>query len=223
MGAVRAAGRGLRDRCCRRGHARGSRSSRPRRSAGSAMPGCAAQVIGMKTFGASAPLKELAGKFGFTPETTSTRLPRRSSRARSEGDGQSAEDTQRIRAIGLARLRQPRAVEERRADQADRRGRAARRHLEPVDLRKGDRPRRRLRRADRRRRSRPAISIPARCSRSSRSATSRKAPTRCARSTSRRSGATASSVSKSRPIWRCRPTRRSRRRAGCGARSAGAT
>ena len=120
-------------------------------------------------------------------------------------------------------FRQPRSVEERRARPADRRGRAARRHLEPVDLREGDRPRRRLRRADRRRRSRPAISIPARCSRIWRSATSRKAPTRCARSTSRPRGATAISVSRSRPIWRCRPTRRSRRRAGCGARSAATT
>ena len=52
----------------------------------------------------------------------------------------------------MARLCQPRPLEERRARPADRRGRAARRHLEPVDLREGDRARRRLRRADRRRR-----------------------------------------------------------------------
>ena len=30
--------------------------------------GPAGRVIGMKTFGASAPLKELQGKFGFEPE-----------------------------------------------------------------------------------------------------------------------------------------------------------
>jgi transketolase len=30
--------------------------------------GAAGQVIGMKTFGASAPLKELQRKFGFEPE-----------------------------------------------------------------------------------------------------------------------------------------------------------
>ena len=35
--------------------------------------------------------------------------------------------------------------------------------------------------------------------------------------------ATALSASKSRPIWRCRRTRRSRRRAGCGTRSAATT
>ncbi len=39
------------------------------------------------------------------------------------------------------------------------------------------------------------------------------------RSMSRPSGATATSRSRSRPIWRCRPTRRSRRRAGCGTTS----
>ena len=39
------------------------------------------ESIGMQTFGASAPLKELQKKFGFTPEHV-WRLPRRSSRAK---------------------------------------------------------------------------------------------------------------------------------------------
>ena len=34
--------------------------------------GAAGQVIGMKTFGASAPLKELQRKFGFEPERVVT-------------------------------------------------------------------------------------------------------------------------------------------------------
>ena len=55
--------------CCRRASRPASRSSRPRPSAGSATPGDAAPMIGMHTFGASAPLKELLTKFGFTPET----------------------------------------------------------------------------------------------------------------------------------------------------------
>ena len=55
-------------RCCRRPSRRGSRSSRRRRSAGAATSGRTARCIGMHTFGASAPLKELQKKFGFTPD-----------------------------------------------------------------------------------------------------------------------------------------------------------
>ena len=56
-----------RDRCCRPRSRRGWRSSRRRRSAGSATSARAARVIGMQTFGASAPLKALQQKFGFEP------------------------------------------------------------------------------------------------------------------------------------------------------------
>ena len=68
-------------------------------------------------------------------------------------DDQSAEDASGIRAIGVARFRQPRAAEKRRPRPPRGRGRDPRRHLEPVDFREGDRARRRLRRADRRRRA----------------------------------------------------------------------
>ena len=68
-------------------------------------------------------------------------------------DDQSAEDASGIRAIGVARLRQPRAAEKRRPQSPRGRGRAPGCHLEPVDFREGDRARRRLRRADRRRRA----------------------------------------------------------------------
>ena len=57
-----------RERCCRPRSRRASPSSRDRRWAGSAMSGADGRVIGMKTFGASAPLKELQRKFGFEPE-----------------------------------------------------------------------------------------------------------------------------------------------------------
>ena len=43
-------------------------SSRHRRSGGSGTSATAGRVIGMKTFGASAPLKELQKKFGFEPD-----------------------------------------------------------------------------------------------------------------------------------------------------------
>ena len=54
--------------CCRRPCRRGSRSSRARRWDGTATSGPRGQIVGMHTFGASAPLKELQRKFGFTPE-----------------------------------------------------------------------------------------------------------------------------------------------------------
>ena len=47
---------------------RGSPWSRGRRSAGTATWGRSGQIVGMHTFGASAPLKEVQRKFGFTPE-----------------------------------------------------------------------------------------------------------------------------------------------------------
>ena len=55
-------------RCCRTTSGRGSRSSRRRRWAGTAISGVNGTIIGMHTFGASAPLKALLVKFGFTPE-----------------------------------------------------------------------------------------------------------------------------------------------------------
>src|SRR5215813_6289739 len=85
-----------------------------------------------------------AGQISGSAATMSTWLPSTSSRIRSSGHGQSFDGTSGIWTIGVARLRQPRAVEKRRPRQADRRRRAARRHLEPVDLRESNRPRRRL-------------------------------------------------------------------------------
>ncbi len=55
-------------RCCRRTSRAGSRSSRPRPWAGNVTPDERGTIIGMKTFGASAPLKELLVYFGFTGE-----------------------------------------------------------------------------------------------------------------------------------------------------------
>ena len=45
-----------------------SRWSKPRPLAGSGTSGPKGQIIGMHTFGASAPLKALLQKFGFTPD-----------------------------------------------------------------------------------------------------------------------------------------------------------
>ena len=50
------------------GDGAGRRSSRRRRSAGTATSATGGAIVGMHTFGASAPLKELLTKFGFTPE-----------------------------------------------------------------------------------------------------------------------------------------------------------
>ena len=55
-------------RSCRRTSRPGSRSSRRRPSAGSVTSATTGHMIGMQTFGASAPLKELQKKFGFTVE-----------------------------------------------------------------------------------------------------------------------------------------------------------
>ena len=46
----------------------GSPSNKPPRWAGTATSAPAGAVIGMDTFGTSAPLKELLTKFGFTPD-----------------------------------------------------------------------------------------------------------------------------------------------------------
>ena len=51
-----------------RGHGAGSRSRRHRRWAGTATSAREGEMIGMHTFGSSAPLKDVLGKFGFTPE-----------------------------------------------------------------------------------------------------------------------------------------------------------
>ena len=56
------------ERAAARRKGAGRRSSRDRPSAGTAMSAPEGRVIGMKTFGASAPLKELQRKFGFEPE-----------------------------------------------------------------------------------------------------------------------------------------------------------
>ena len=54
--------------CCRRTSSRAWPWSKRPRSGGSATSGMTGAVVGMRTFGASAPLKALQQKFGFTPE-----------------------------------------------------------------------------------------------------------------------------------------------------------
>ena len=82
---------------------RASRSSRPRPSAGSAMPGCAARSSACMTFGASAPIKELLVKFGFTGDNVV--CGRQGSRSRNGIEAcQPVEGACRIRPGRLARL-----------------------------------------------------------------------------------------------------------------------
>ncbi len=57
-----------RERCCRPTSPRGSRSRWLRLSAGRNMRERQGRIIGMHTFGASAPLKDLQKKFGFTSD-----------------------------------------------------------------------------------------------------------------------------------------------------------
>ena len=69
MGAVRSsAGRVSRQRAAAGRDRASCGGAGDRRWAGAIMSACAARAIGMATFGASAPLKELQKKFGFTPE-----------------------------------------------------------------------------------------------------------------------------------------------------------
>ena len=68
-GTVRqAAARPTATRCCRRRSPPGCRWRRAPRSAGTAGSARPGAIIGMSTFGASAPLKVLQAKFGFTVE-----------------------------------------------------------------------------------------------------------------------------------------------------------
>ena len=68
LGAVRrSAGRSIATRCCRRRSPRAWRWSRRSTLGWERYVGASGRVIGMKTFGASAPLKELQKKFGFEP------------------------------------------------------------------------------------------------------------------------------------------------------------
>ena len=103
-----------------------------------------------------------------------------------------------------------------RPQEADRAGRAHRRHLEsrrsskrPSAAATITTPRCRQPRAR-------AIATSWRSTSGSRSRTSSTPPTRCARSTRQPTRATAMSASKSRPIWRWTPRRPSRRRGGSG-------
>ncbi len=59
--------------CCRRRSRRASRSSRPSTFGWERYVGLTGAVIGMQTFGASAPLKELQKKFGFTRQRARAR------------------------------------------------------------------------------------------------------------------------------------------------------
>ena len=105
---------------------------------------------------------------------------------------------------------------------AGRRGLAARRDLQPGDLREGDPRLRRLRRRARARWPRRGWT-PARSTTASRSRTSSWPPTCCARSGTRPAAPTASSRSRSRPTSRTTPRARSSRRATTGSASTGPT
>ena len=97
----------------------------------------------MQTFGASAPLKELLRQVRLHRRTTSMAAAKAA--ARPQGVTAMPNPLQgrcnELRPVGLARLHQPRACSTSgELKQLIARGRAARRHLEPVDLREGDRP-----------------------------------------------------------------------------------
>ena len=118
-------------------------------------------VVAMEGFGASAPAKVLYEHFGFTGET----IAERARKAVLEGtDRDERHPGQRAarRADGgrhqrLARPDPPRDDRERRARPDGRGGLAARRHLEPGDLREGDPRLGRLRRGHGGRRARGAV------------------------------------------------------------------
>ena len=195
---------------------RASPSSRPRRSAGSGTSARRA-MIGMHTFGASAPLKDLQKKFGFTPDAiVATQAARPAPPGRQAvtpgGHHEPAPRAARSRPERLVRLHPPRSlITERGARAPDRRGRPARRHLEPVDLREGDRRLDRLRRRDRRA-AREGETDPKALTSGSRSRTSgrrRRLPAGLRRD---ERGATATSRSRSRPTSPTTPTARSPRR-----------
>ena len=163
MGAVRTAGRCLsRERFCRLTVTRRVAVEQASTLGWERYTGLRGTIIGMRTFGASAPLKELLVKFGFTGDNVYAAakaaagaqgvaaMPNPLRTLQEYGQSVWLDFVSRdlLKSGGLAKLIA--------------RGRAARRHLEPVDLRKGDRPRRRLRRADRQPCRLPAISIRAR-------------------------------------------------------------
>ena len=114
--------------------------------------------IGMHTFGSSAPLKDLQTKFGFTPDKVLAAAKEQIARAR-EAEGMNPlrslqEYGQAVWLDFVARRFLADGGLKRLVDEDGLRGR----HLQPVDLRKGDRAQRRLRRLARRRPKRTATS-----------------------------------------------------------------
>ena len=201
--------------------------------------GATGAKIGMHTFGASAPLKDLLAKFGFTPEQVIAAARDQIENAKGKPDESASEQrSHRIRQsprpirsrpcieygqAALARLPGAQLHRRRQPQEAGRARRAHRRHLQSVDLREGDRRQRRLRcvaEGDRSR-GRP------RCDDALRAAGDRGHPARgrCAAAGLRgdQGRRTAMSASRCRPIWRWTPRRRSPRRSGFGARSAATT
>ena len=87
LGTVRACRtRPIERRCCRMRSTLGSPSSRPRSIGWERYVGRRGAVVGMHTFGASAPLKGLLTKFGFTPEHVVKPPGNRWPNRRAEGD-----------------------------------------------------------------------------------------------------------------------------------------
>ncbi len=131
-----------------RADARGSRSRRPRRSAGTATSGRAGAMIGMHTFGSSAPLKDLLEQVRLHPGG-SCRNGARGARAGGGRMKATAELHDLGQSLWVDNITRDDA-RRRHARGLHRRALGHRADLEPDDLRQGDRRRRRLRRADRR-------------------------------------------------------------------------
>ena len=223
-------------RCCRRRSPPGSRSRRPRPLGWERYVGTEGAIIGMTTFGQSAPFADVEAEFGFTAGATSPRWRARSPRARptnqrpEEVAREGNRTTARAGAEPLARQHHPHDARRRHPAGLHRRALGHRPDLEPDDLRQGDLRRRRLRRADRRgqrrrrgRRGRRRQRRRARLLRARRSPTCRTRPTSSPPSTSAPTGSTASARWRSRRCWPTTPRRRSSRPRRCTPRPSART
>ena len=148
LGAVRAAGPGLpRQRAAAGDHGARLGRGRPPRSAGTATSARTGRSIGMHTFGASAPIKDLLKKFGFTPEKVVAAGQGAARRSEEQIRHEPAEAARRMRPVALARLFARSFVEKGELRQLIERDGLKGLTSNPVDLREGDRPKRRIRRA----------------------------------------------------------------------------
>ena len=220
---LRRAGPGLpRPASCRRPSARGWRSRRRARSAGTAGSATSATSSRWRASAPPRPRRSSTSTSG-SPARRSPSAPGRCWPGHERHGGQrAARGADRGGHERLARPDPPRDDRERRAGADGRGGLAARRHVEPGDLREGDPRLAGLRRGHRRRRARRALRArglpPARGPR--RPARGRHAPRRC---TTRRTATTATCRSRSRRGSRTTPRGRSSRRASTGASSTGPT